>query len=314
MKALVTGGCGFIGSHLVDSLILSGYEVTIVDNLSKGRYFWNESLIKPHLYESDIRDATSMLDIFQLAQPDLVFHLAAHHYIPYCEKNPHEAFETNVTGSLNIFNACHKTSSVKKLFFTSTGDVYAPSGYVHREIDQVSPVYVYGETKLMGEQAIRRYKSSVGVGFDVVIGRLFNAAGTHETNPHFLPEVVRQITAGANKIEVGNLWPVRDFVDVRSMASIIHRLTEKISGIDVFNIGSGIGQSVGDALKLLVESAEFDISVVSSEARKRPNDRPYLCPNVDRLIAALGAAAEPFGVETAKSIWAEPAHTRLIYA
>jgi len=280
MKALVTGGCGFIGSHLVESLLLSGYEVTIIDNLSKGRYLWDESGIKPHLYKSDIRDAASMFDIFQSVQPDLVFHLAAHHYIPFCEQNPHEAFETNVTGSLNIFNACHKTSSVRKLFFTSTGDVYAPSGYAHREIDQVSPVYVYGETKLMGEQAIRRYKSSVGVEFDIAIGRLFNAAGTHETNPHFLPEVVRQITAGANRIEVGNLWPVRDFVDVRSMASIIHRLTEKISGIDVFNIGSGIGQSVGDALKLLVGSANCDISVVAVDARKRPNDRPYLCPNV----------------------------------
>ena len=115
-----------------------------------------------------------------------------------CEQNPYDVFETDVTGSLNIFDAYHKTPSVKNLFCASTVYVHAPSRYLCREIDKVLPVYVYGGIKLIGERAARRYRSSVGIGNDILTGRLFNVSDTRETNPHFLPEVVRQILAGAN--------------------------------------------------------------------------------------------------------------------
>lgn len=313
MKVLVTGGCGFIGSHLVDGLLAVKHEVVIVDNLMRGRFLWETSVTKPRLVKMDIQDRDNLLKVFQEVQPEMVFHLAAHHYIPFCEQNPYEAFATNVTGTLNVLDACAKTSSVRKFFNASTGDVYAPCGYAHREIDQVSPVYVYGETKLIGEQAIRRYKSSVAVPFDIVIGRLFNAAGSRETNPHFLPEVVRQLDSGAKVIEVGNTWPMRDFIDVRSMANVIQSLTEKTVGIDVFNVGSGKVQTVQQALDVLVQVHGQSVQVISVDARKRPNDRPYLCPSVDKLTAALGSACKSFDAETANDIWAEPASTRLLY-
>lgn len=313
MKVLVTGGCGFIGSHLVDGLLAAKYDVVIVDNLSRGRFLWESSSIKPHLHKMDIQDRDSLVKIFEEVQPVMVFHLAAHHYIPFCEQNPYEAFATNVTGTLNVLDACAKTNSVRKFFNASTGDVYAPCGYAHREIDPVSPVYVYGETKLIGEQAIRRYKSSVAVSFDIIIGRLFNAAGSRETNPHFLPEVVRQLDAGAQVIQVGNTWPMRDFVNVRSMANVIQSLTERAVGIDVFNIGSGKVQTVQQALDVLVKVHGQSVKVVSVDSRKRPNDRPYLCPSVDKLTTALGTACKSFDAETARDIWAEPASTRLLY-
>jgi UDP-glucose 4-epimerase len=313
MKVLVTGGCGFIGSHLVDGLIAAKHEVVIVDNLLRGRYLWDDFSAKPRLEVFDIEDHANLLRVFNEVQPHMVFHLAAHHYIPFCEKNPYEAFSTNVTGTLNVLDACSKTHSVQKFFYASTGDVYAPCGYAHREIDMVSPVYVYGETKLIGEQAVRRYKSSVGVPFDIVIGRLFNAAGSRETNPHFLPEVVRQLDAGVKVIEVGNTWPMRDFVDVRSMANRIQAITERIVGIDVFNIGSGKAQSVQHALDVLTEVHGQSVQVVSVDERKRPNDRPFLCPSVDKLSSILGAACKSFDAETARNIWAEPSATRLLY-
>lgn len=313
MKALITGGCGFIGSHLVDALITAGHEVTIIDNLSRGRYLWEDQKSRVTLHQIDILDRESVKEIVGSKKPEMVFHLAAHHYIPFCEQHPHEAFSTNVTGLLNVLDSCAQTSSVKKFFFASTGDVYAPCGYAHRETDQTAPVYVYGETKLIGEQIMRRYKNSVGVSFDMVIGRLFNAAGSRETNPHFLPEIVRQLDAGAEVIEMGNAWPMRDFVDVRSMASVIRDLTEKAAGIDVFNIGSGLAQTVEQALAVLVNVHGQSVPVLSVDARKRPNDRPYLCPSVDKLSSFLGRACKPFGMETARDIWAEPAATRLLY-
>jgi len=313
MKVLVTGGCGFIGSHLVDNLLAEDHDVVIVDNLLRGRYIWDDCDVKPSLYKVDIQDHVNLLNVFKEVRPEMVFHLAAHHYIPFCEQNPYEAFSTNVTGTLNVLDACAKTSSVRKFFNASTGDVYPPCGYDHRETDQVSPVYVYGETKLIAEQAVRRYKNSVGVPFDIVIGRLFNAAGARETNPHFLPEVVRQLDAGVKTIEIGNTWPARDFIDVRSMAKVIQLLTERSSGIDIFNIGSGSPKTVQQALDILIQVHGQSVKVVSKEERKRPNDRPYLCPSVEKLTSVLGEACKSFDEETAKDIWAEPDITRILY-
>jgi UDP-glucose 4-epimerase len=239
--------------------------------------------------------------------------MAAHHYIPYCEKNPHDAFTTNVCGTLNLVEAAREAKSVKKFFLASTGDVYAPSSYPHSETDQPSPVYVYGETKLMAEMLVKRYHNSVQAPFDITIGRLFNAAGPRETNPHLLPEIVRQISTGTTTIEVGNTWPMRDFVDVRSMATTIREITEKTIGVDVFNIGSGKVQPVQNALDLLIKAHGRDVTVVSVEARKRANDRPYLCPAVNKLQNAIGHAAVSFGDRTAKAIWDEPPETRILY-
>jgi UDP-glucose 4-epimerase len=311
MRILVTGGCGFIGSHLVDELLRS-HHVAVLDDLSKGKYFWGQG--GPALYQGSILERSFVLQTFESFAPEMVFHMAAHHYIPFCEQNPHDAFATNVTGTINVIDAAHRCGSLRKFFFASTGDVYPPSGYPHSETDTPSPVYVYGESKLVGESIIRRYKSSVGVPFDIVIGRIFNAAGPRETNPHLLPEIVRQIAAGANRIEVGNTWPVRDFVDVLSMAKVIAQITQRVAGIDIFNIGSGHAVKVQEVIDVLIGARQGDVNVVSVEARKRPNDRAYLCPAVTKLRQLLGHAAEPFSAATAQAIWAEPAQTRLLYA
>ena len=258
-------------------------------------------------------DRSAVGQLFDEFKPEYVFHLAAHHFIPFCEQNPYEAFSTNVTGTLNVLDAAARTPNVRKFFFASTGDVYAPCNYAHAETDPPAPVYVYGETKLACEALLRRYVSSVKVGFDVAIGRLFNAAGSRETNPHFLPEVCRQLDEGAEVIEVGNTWPMRDFVDVRSMAAVIRTMTGKIQGIDVYNIGSGNVMSVQNALDLLIEAHGRAVKIVSVDARKRPNDRPYLCPSVGKLKTLLGAACEGLSLESAREIWREPTETRRLY-
>ncbi len=312
MKALVTGGCGFIGSHLVDNLLARNFEVAIVDNMMRGHYLWDKKN-GPSLFENSILDRDALAGVFRSVRPDAVFHLAAHHYIPFCEKNPHDAFLTNVTGTLNIVESCTRCDSVGKYFFASTGDVYAPSGYAHREGDTPSPVYVYGETKLIGEAIAKRYKNSVGASFDITLGRLFNAAGTRETNPHLLPEVLRQLMAGAKTIEVGNTWPVRDFVDVTTMAKVIAELTLKNKGLDTFNIGSGKTQTVREALDLLIEGQGKSAEIISVPQKQRPNDRPYLCPAVDKTKSYLGFAAEPFSRTTVEAIWNSPPEQRIMY-
>lgn len=303
-KVLVTGGCGFIGSAVVNVLMAQGHEVHVIDNLSLGKDHWQAQTTRPVLHVQDILDFDATNSIFARVQPEIVFHLAAHHYIPFCEENPFEAFQLNVTGTLNVLEISRR-HAVKRFFFASTGDVYPPAFAPHREIDMVAPIYVYGHTKYLGEQLCARYFVSHMPESALVIGRIFNAAGPRETNPHLIPAVVKQIAEGKQVIEVGNLWPKRDFVDVDSMAEVIVALTLNAQGAETVNIGSGQVQEIGAVLQLLKDNAPRAIDVVSVPARQRPNDRPYLCPDVTRLKKLLGHAARPFDGDTARRIFAE---------
>lgn len=310
MNVIVTGGCGFIGSHVVDYLLKKKFSVHIIDNLTRGKYIWRNHPNKPVLHKSDITDKYAIKKLFQKVNPSKVYHLAANHYIPYCEENPYETFNINVYGTLNILEASLSSKNIEKFFFASTGDVYGPAHYPHRETDITSPIYIYGESKLISENIIKRYISSGKYNLDITIGRLFNAIGPRETNPHFLPEVVRQISENKKIIEVGNLWPMRDFVDVFSMSRIIVDLTDKNCGIDIFNIGSGKPQTVEDALSII---SKGNIEINSVEHRKRANDRPFLSPNTDKLKKILGDVCLPLNNKTSEMIWALPKKERYYY-
>lgn len=304
-KVIVTGGCGFIGSAVVDVLLQREYDVHILDNLSLGKNHWADGLRSPIVHVHDIlKDIVHCSKLFERIEPEIVIHLAAHHYIPFCEKNPFDAYRLNVVGTLNILEFCALTD-VKKFFIASTGDVYPPGFAPHREVDMLGPVYVYGHTKYLAEQlCIKAFETQLKDSA-IIIGRLFNAAGPRETNPHLIPEVVKQILQGKRVIEVGNLWPKRDFVDVHSMAEIIVNLTSAATGIEIVNIGSGVVQEVGDALSTLISAAPNKVEIQSVKDRQRPNDRPYLCPDTSRLIKLNGAPARAFNFDTARSIFEE---------
>jgi len=304
MKVLVTGGCGFIGSHLVDALLAAGHEVALVDDRSRGRHRWLGTPA-PRVFEQSILEPDALTAIVREVAPTAVYHLAADHYIPVCEADPGGAFRLNVGGTLEVVEACRAAGTVERFFFASTADVYGRMPYPHVEAEPANPSTVYGETKLVGEQILRRYRAGGHVDFAIMIGRIFNAAGTRETNPHFLPAMVEQVMAGKRTVEVGNLWPLRDFTDVVSMAQAIRALTEGVEGVDVVNVGSGAPVEVGEALAMLFEAGPDALDFVSVPEKQRPNDRPFLAPDVSALRRRLGWTCAPFGPETARALWDE---------
>ncbi|HWW22049.1 MAG TPA: NAD-dependent epimerase/dehydratase family protein [Steroidobacteraceae bacterium] len=304
-KYLVTGGCGFIGSAVVNCLLERGEQVVIVDNMSVGKDRWVDASRKPTLLKEDIRNPEACARILRDTKPETVLHLAAHHFIPLCEDNAYAAYELNVYGTLNVLEQA-RVNGVRNFFLASSGDVYPPNFVPHREVDAVSPVYIYGHTKMMAEQMCMRYFESKTCFRTLLIGRLFNAAGPRETNPHLLAEVTKQVARDGKKlIEVGNLWPLRDYVDVDSMASAILDATAKVEGLEILNFGSGKAVEVKEALRILTSVLPFGIQIKSVPERQRPNDRPFLCPDTTRLRRAIGRSADSFNEQTARKIFAE---------
>jgi len=229
MKILVTGGAGFIGSHVVDYLMSVGHSVVVVDNFISGRDHWLGQDVRPEIAVVDILDRKSLSAAFLKHKPSVVFHLAAHHYIPFCDRNPAEAYDLNVGGTLNVLAEASKCD-VERVFFASTADVYAPSPRPHMEDDAVGPFTVYGRTKVIGE-TICRGTLEWGWDTNILIGRIFNAVGTRETNPHLVPEIIGQVAEGVPELRLGNMFPTRDFVDLTTQARAIVDATFAIQGI-----------------------------------------------------------------------------------
>ena len=304
-RFLVTGGCGFIGSAVVNKLLERKEEVLVFDNMSLGKNRWCSTKRKPTLVRQDLLDFKGCDEKMRDFAPETIIHLAAHHFIPYCEEHPCEAYALNVQGTLHMLE-CARRQGVERFFLASSGDVYPPKHVPHSEFDPVGPVYVYGHSKLLAEQLCIRYFESKRCLRTALIGRLFNAAGPRETNPHLLAEVTRQIAVeGKKSIYVGNLWPRRDYVDVESMAESIIDATAAVEGLDILNFGSGQAIDVGEALRILTSVLPFRVEVTSIAALQRANDRPYLCPDPTRLRETIGRVVAPFSESTARMIFAE---------
>jgi UDP-glucose 4-epimerase len=164
MKCLVTGGAGFIGSHIQDRLIELGHEVAIVDNLRSGR---KENLNpKSTFFEVDVTDKEKLLDTFALFKPETVFHLAAQNEVPYSMDHPYEDQKMNIVGMMNLLDACNSVG-VKKVVYSNTGGAYygdvAESDLPVKEDHIVlAPTSYYGVSKLAAEFYLR------------LMGRLYN--------------------------------------------------------------------------------------------------------------------------------------------
>ncbi|MFY7952142.1 MAG: NAD-dependent epimerase/dehydratase family protein, partial [Armatimonadaceae bacterium] len=263
MKVMVTGGTGFIGSEVVRQLVSRGDSVVVVDNHSFGREAHLDGL-DVDIRTLDIRDRDGVSAVVRETSPDAVLHLAAIHFIPYCNQHPYEATDINVRGTMNVFDAC-ADSGVQRVFFASTAAVYPISDDPHRESDLVGPCDIYGLTKVIGERLCNEFHLKTGA--TVRVGRFFNAFGRNETNPHLIPEIVAQIAGGARLIRLGNLEPKRDFIHTTDLAAAVLAMTDRGGAdLDICNIGSGtefavtevvsaIGDAIGDTIRIEVDPA-----------------------------------------------------------
>lgn len=284
MKALVTGGAGFIGSAIVPTLKNEGYDIYVIDNLS----FGNRKFIDihdDHFFLADIRDAKKIEEIIHQIKPEIIVHLAAIHFIPYCNQHPFEAADINIRGTMNVLNACKKLSSLQKIFFASTAAVYPIDDDAVNENHELLPLDIYGLSKLTGEHLCRKFNLETGI--DTIVCRFFNAFGPNETNPHLIPEIEKQLREGSRTIKLGNLTPKRDFIHTYDMASAVkHLLKVNNIGYDTFNLGRGIEYSVVEIVESFERQLNEKITIEVDPTRVRKVEREHLLADVSKLKKA----------------------------
>jgi UDP-glucose 4-epimerase len=254
MKVLVTGGAGFIGSHVVDQLLEAGNDVAVVDNLATG----NRSNLNPsaRFYEADIRDAAALARVFSEERPEVVSHQAAQASVKLSMEEPWRDAEINVLGSLNVLEAC-RAHGVRKLIYAGSGGAafgeprYTPVDEQH----PVEPLSVYGADKHAVEHYCALYRAAWGL--DTTILRYANIYGPRQ-DPRGEAGVIavfagRMLAGGdPEPIVNGDGTQERDYVYVADIAAANVLALDRGSG-GLFNLGTGVGTSVNQLFDLLAE-------------------------------------------------------------
>lgn len=286
MKILVTGGAGFIGSAIVPKLQSENHDVYVFDNLSFGnRAFIN--VIDDNFFLGDIRDAEAVSKAVQAIMPDVIIHLAAVHFIPYCNEHPFESSDINIRGTMNVLDAAKNAENLNKIIFASTAAVYPISDNAVSETDEKRPLDIYGLSKLAGEQLMQKFYFETKI--DTICCRFFNAFGPNETNPHLIPEIEKQLRDGHRTIALGNLTPKRDFIHTHDMANaVLAMINLNNTGYDTFNLGRGIEYAVTEIVSTFETLLNEKITVNIDPSRTRKVERMHLLANVDKLKQKTG--------------------------
>ena len=286
---LVTGGCGFIGAALVRGLLEKDEQVLVLDNFhTAGRERLPDDP-RLEVVEADVRDQDRVMAIFRRSSPDEVIHLAALHFIPYCDEHPLETLEVNGQGTRNVANAAVQ-ANVSRLLFASSAAVYSVSEAPCRESTPPGPVDIYGYSKWMAEAILELTCQSHSL--SAVTLRLFNVYGPGETNPHVIPHITDQVKAGG-PIHLGNLESRRDYIFIDDAVEAILRVRAKaIDGYSVFNVGTGRTHSAQDIVRAFEASLDRRLEVRSLPDLIRRIDRPNLWAYASALGELLGWTAD----------------------
>jgi len=253
----LTGGSGFVGTHVRQELAERGVDVTLL--------LRNESAVESYENESIVQGDLMYLDNISIAA-DSVLHLGARTNIEESIAEPKGTWEVNADGTLNLLELC-RSENVERFCYVSTASVYGPP--VNLPVDEghtLNPAEPYGASKLAGDRLAGAYNSAYGI-FTVIV-RPFNLFGPRQPEYNVIPTIVNQ-ALNSDRVELGNLSPERDFTYINDAVSGILTVLNKGADGEAYNLGRGEALSIGTLAELITERVDRDISVVSVEERQR---------------------------------------------
>ena len=313
MKILVTGGAGYIGSAAAKMLLEAGHDVTVYDSLVTGH---RQAVPAAATFvQADLDDRPALTDCLALGSFEAVMHFAAFIEAGESMQFPGKYFHNNLVLSLGLIEACAQ-AGIERFVLSSTAAVYASSQAPLSEDSPLGPANVYGQTKLMIEQALDWYRQTNGLRYAAL--RYFNAAGAlpnrgeaHQPESHLIPLVLQVALGQRDQVSIyGTDYPTPDGTCIRDyihIADLVHAHQLALAALDqtdrlVFNLGNGAGYSV----RQVIETARRVTGhrIPAEEAPRRPGDAPRLVASADEIRSQLGwQPSQPDLADIIASAW-----------
>jgi UDP-glucose 4-epimerase len=315
---LLTGGAGYIGSHVADAFLASGKDVVIYDSLYQGlesriEYLRNKYNKDIPLIVADIRDTAKFDEVLTTYKPYGIVHTAALKAVGESMEKPDEYFEVNFHATTKMLELVSK-HGIKNFIFSSTAAVYGAPDHSNpiKEDDPKNPISPYGASKLAAEGEVNKFLAIPGNHGTSL--RFFNVVGTGSLElmdnsvENLVPIVINKLKAGLPPLIYGTDYPtpdgtcIRDYVDVRDIASAHLAAADSTAVLPlVMNVGTGCGASVKEVVELVCKGAGHN-DIVAIQAERRAGDPALLCADVSRIKETLRFTAKFTLVESIESV------------
>jgi nucleoside-diphosphate-sugar epimerase len=285
MKVLVTGGSGFIGSHLIPKLAELGHEVYSLERYVTGRYVLGA---KTMTVFGDLRDSFTIRKLVREVQPDAVIHLASISPVAYSYDHPQEVFEVNMLGTINLAEAClREVPHFKHFLFAGTSEEYGnQTEFPVKEDAELRPNSPYSVSKVAADKYLQYMRDAYD--FPITILRPFNTYGRKD-NVHFVVErTITQMLQGKT-VKLGDSTPMRDllYIDDHVDAYLTCLGNEKARG-NVFNFCTGRSVSIKELVESIAKLVGFDGEVIWGTIPARPLDIKKLIGSYEKAKRVLG--------------------------
>jgi len=287
MKVLITGGNGFIGSHLIPKLCESEYDVYCLERYVTGRYVLGGQRLVKTVF-GDLHDAFAVRKVVREVQPDAVIHLASISAVSYSYNHPIEIMETNFLGTVNLAESClREVPHFKHFLFAGTSEEYGNQEKMPiKETTELYPNSPYAVSKVAADKYLQYMRDAYD--FPVTILRNFNTYGRRD-NTHFVVE--RTITQMLQKktVRLGDPKPIRDFMYVNDHVNSYLTCLGNVKAIGgIFNFCTGRGVSIAQLAELIKELTDFEGDIVWDTIPKRPLDIAVLVGDYSKAKQLLG--------------------------